>query len=148
MYRRFLNNKDYLGIITQEALDQLTRGDETRFEQAEQAAEASIVDYLSESYEVEQELNRGKYIFDYDRKISYPIGSHFRLNGEICEVLQSINGYKEPSDVEYWKESEDFVNMAQLYFCQSQNLRSLSSIQHLTALCNRLLIEELHRFLH
>lgn len=108
MYRRFLNNKDYLGIITQEALDQLTRGDETRFEQAEQAAEASIVDYLSESYEVEQELNRGKYIFDYDRKISYPIGSHFRLNGEICEVLQSINGYKEPSDIEYWKESEDF----------------------------------------
>lgn len=107
MYRRFLNNNDYLGIITQEALDQLTRGDDTRFEQAEQAAEASIVDYLSESYEVEKEFNRGKYIFDYDRKITYPIGSHFYLDGKICEVLKAINGYKSPSDVEYWKASEN-----------------------------------------
>lgn len=26
MYRRFLNNNDYLGVITREALTQLTRG--------------------------------------------------------------------------------------------------------------------------
>lgn len=34
MYRRFLNNNDYLGIITQEALAQLTRGHNRRFVQA------------------------------------------------------------------------------------------------------------------
>ena len=28
MYRRFLNNNDYLGLITPEALAQLTRGNE------------------------------------------------------------------------------------------------------------------------
>ena len=52
MYRRFLNNSDYLGIITQEALQQLTRGNDERFIQAEQSAEMSIVEYLSENYEV------------------------------------------------------------------------------------------------
>ena len=30
MYRRFLNNDDYLGIITPEALAQLTRGNDAR----------------------------------------------------------------------------------------------------------------------
>ena len=43
MYRRFLNNDDYLSIITQDALSQLVRKNENRYIQAEQAAEASIV---------------------------------------------------------------------------------------------------------
>ena len=62
MYRRFLNNNDYLGIITPEALSQLTRGNEDRFIQAEESAEMSVVEYLSENYEVEKELAQGKYI--------------------------------------------------------------------------------------
>ena len=74
MYRRFLNQNDYLGIITEDALSQLTRGKDICFVQAEQAAEASIMDYLTENYEIERELNRGKFIFEYDRRISYPIG--------------------------------------------------------------------------
>lgn len=44
MYRRFLNNNDYLGIITPEALAQLTRGNDDRFIQAEEAAEMSVVE--------------------------------------------------------------------------------------------------------
>ncbi len=55
MYRRFLNDADYLGIITQEALSQMTRGHAERFIQAEESAEMSIVEYLSENYEVERE---------------------------------------------------------------------------------------------
>ena len=55
MYRRFLNNKDYLSVITKEALMQLTRNDDDRFAQAEEAAEMSIREYLSENYEIEQE---------------------------------------------------------------------------------------------
>ena len=66
MYRRFLNNDDYLGIITPEALAQLTRGNDARFIQAEESAEMSIVEYLSENYEIEKELAKGKYIAEYE----------------------------------------------------------------------------------
>ena len=111
MYRRFLNNNDYLSIITEQAMNQLIRGNEMRYEQAEQAAEATIVDYLSENYEIERELNRGKYLFEYNRKIAYPVGSHFYLDGKICEVLQAINGYKAPTPEPYWEEYEDFADI-------------------------------------
>ena len=43
MYRRFLNNSDYLSIITPEALTQMTRGNSERFIQAEESAEMSIL---------------------------------------------------------------------------------------------------------
>ena len=33
MYRRFLYNSDYLGVITQEALQQLTRGNQNDYDQ-------------------------------------------------------------------------------------------------------------------
>jgi hypothetical protein len=117
MYRRFLNKNDYLGIITETALSQLVRGNDDRFEQAEQAAEASIVDYLSENYEIERELNRGKYIFGYDKRISYPIGTHFYLDGKICEVIKAINGTKSPSTAPYWHlyEGEMEPQQAEVY---------------------------------
>ena len=102
MYRRFLNNNDYLGIITQEALAQLTRGNDGRFVQAEESAEISIVEYLSENYEVEKELARGKYIAEYDRRITYPVGVHIYFEGQIHEVIRSISGYRKPSTVIYW----------------------------------------------
>ena len=114
MYRRFLNNNDYLSIITEQALNQLIRGNDMRYEQAEQAAEASVVDYLSENYEIEKELNKGKYLFAYNRKITYPVGSHFYLDGKICEVLQAINGYKAPAPEPYWEECEEPMNIDSL----------------------------------
>ena len=107
MYRRFLNNSDYLGIITQEALQQLTRGNDERFIQAEQSAEMSIVEYLSENYDVEKELAKGKYIADYDRRITYPVGVHIYFDGQIHEVIRSISGYRKPATVAYWEESTD-----------------------------------------
>ena len=55
MYRRFLNNSDYLSIITPEALTQMTRGNSERFIQAEESAEMSITEYLSENYELQQD---------------------------------------------------------------------------------------------
>lgn len=39
MYRRFLNDSDYLSLLTPEALSQITRNDTGRFIQAEEAAE-------------------------------------------------------------------------------------------------------------
>lgn len=124
MYRRFLNNNDYLSIITEQALSQLIRGNEMRYEQAEQAAEASVLDYLSENYEIEKELNKGKYLFEYNRKITYPVGSHFYLDGKIYEVIKSINGYKEPASEPYWEECEECVNVENLpLYSQMLNYR-------------------------
>lgn len=104
MYRRFLNDADYLGIVTPEALSQMTRGYAERFIQAEQSAEMSIVEYLSGNYEVERELAKGKYIADYDRRITYPVGAYIYYQGKICEVIRAISGYKAPAAVEYWEE--------------------------------------------
>lgn len=114
MYRRFLNNRDYSAIITENALNQLTRGDEGRFVQAEQAAEATMVDYLTENYEVEKELDRGKYICQYDRRVTYPVGSHFYLDGEVCEVIRAINGCKAPCATPYWSEWNGIVDAEEL----------------------------------
>ena len=103
MYRRFLNNSDYLGIITQDSLSQITRNEPETFIQAEEAAEMSVIEYLSENYEIEKELNKGKYIAEYDRKVTYPIGAHIYFDGKIHEIIRSISGYKAPSSVEYWE---------------------------------------------
>lgn len=107
MYRRFLNNNDYLGIITAEALAQLTRGNDDRFIQAEESAEMSVVEYLSENYEIEKELAKGKYIADYDRRITYPVGVHIYFEGQIHEVIRSISGYRKPTTTVYWEECFD-----------------------------------------
>lgn len=107
MYRRFLNNNDYLSVITPEALAQLTRGNDERFVQAEEAAEMSVVEYLSENYEIEKELAKGKYIAGYDRCITYPVGVHIYFEGQIHEVIRSISGYRKPATVIYWQECSD-----------------------------------------
>ncbi len=108
MYKRFLNNNDYLGIITEEALKQLIRNNEERLSQAEEAAEASIVEYLTDNYEVEKELAIGKMLVEYTPSITYPVGAHFYYNGKIYEALRSITGIKAPTDIVYWKELTDY----------------------------------------
>lgn len=138
MYRRFLNNNDYLSIITEQALNQLIRGNDMRYEQAEQAAEASVLDYLSENYEIEKELNKGKYLFPYNRKITYPVGSHFYLDGKICEVLQAINGYKAPIQEPYWEECEEPMDIDSLRpYSQMLNYRpsDIVSFNHAAYTC-------------
>mgnify|MGYP002248956888 FL=1 len=104
MYRRFLNDADYLGVITAEALAQMTRGNADRFAQAEESAAMSIIENLSENYEIEQELNKGKYIAEHDRRITFPVGAFIYLEGRIYEVIRSISGYKVPSTLAYWEE--------------------------------------------
>lgn len=108
MYKRFLNNNDYLGIITEEALGQLIRNNEERLSQAEEAAEASIVEYLIDNYEVEKELEIGKALVEYTPTITYPVGAHFYYNGKIYKAVRAITGVKTPSDIEYWKELVDY----------------------------------------
>lgn len=107
MYRRFLNNNDYLAVITPEALSQLTRGNDERFAQAEEAAEISMIEYLSENYEIEKEFAKGKYIAAYDRRITYPVGVHIYFDGQIHQVIRSICGYRQPATTAYWEETTD-----------------------------------------
>lgn len=109
MYKRFLNNNDYIGIITEEALLQLIRGNEERLAQAEEAAESSVIEYLIDNYEIEQVLTIGKNLMRYNPQIIYPVGAHFYNEGKIWEALRSINGYKAPSDVVYWQEYTDYI---------------------------------------
>lgn len=104
MYRRFLNDDDYLSVISKESLAQMTRGNTERFIQAEESAEMSIVEYLSENYEIEKEFNKGKYIADYDRSISYPVEVHIFYEDKIYATIRAISGYKAPADIDYWEE--------------------------------------------
>lgn len=108
MYKRFLNDNDYLSVITAEALAQMTRNNPERFIQAEESAEMSIIENLSENYEIEQELNKGKYIAGHDRRITFPVGAFIYLEGRIYEVIRSMSGYKVPSTKIYWEEHVDF----------------------------------------
>ena len=109
MYKRFLNNADYLGIVTEEALGQLIRDKEIRLSQAEEAAEGSVLEYLSENYLVEQELAVGKELLPYNRQITYPVGAHFYLNGKIYKAIRTINGRKAPASVDYWMACHEFI---------------------------------------
>lgn len=109
MYRRFLNNNDYLGIVTEEALKQLIREKEIRLAQAEESAEESVLEYLTENYMVEEALEVGKSLTEYNRQITYPVGAHFYHNGDIYKTIRTINGYKAPTGVEYWAEYNEFV---------------------------------------
>jgi hypothetical protein len=108
MSQRFLNNNDYMSQISDELFNQLIRGQQIRVEQAEEAAEASIVEYLTDNYEVEKALQVGKNLREYNSRITYPVGVHFYYEGKIVEALRSINGIKAPASKEYWREYEDF----------------------------------------
>lgn len=147
MYRRFLNDNDYLSVITPEALGQITRGNTERMMQAEESAEMSIVEYLSENYEVERELWIGKYIAAYDRRISFPAGAYLYYEGKVCEVIRSISGYKVPAPVTYWEESSDpnvFVEQTPLY-SQFKNYRPGELVAY-NGVCYRCLEENGYDF--
>jgi len=101
-YQRFLNDKDYLALITQEGLDQLIREVHDRIPQAESSAEVSVLEYLRQYYEVEKELEKGKVIRDYSERITYPAGVYFYYDGLIYRTLTAVNGYKRPHRVVYW----------------------------------------------
>ena len=67
----------------------------------------SVVEYLSENCEEEKELAKGRYIADYDRRITYPVGIHIYFDGQIYEVIRFISGYRKPATVVYWEELID-----------------------------------------
>lgn len=103
-YTRFLNDNDYLAIITPENFEQLVRGFHNRVLQAEQSAEMDIREYLDQFYEVEKELCVGKSMLEYSPMVNYPPEVRFYLDGEPVRALRSISGYHKPAAEKCWKE--------------------------------------------
>lgn len=122
MYRRFLNNADYLGIITEEALSQLIRDKEVRFSQAEEAAEESVVEYLTDNYQIEKCLAVGKNLLPHNGQVTYPAGAHFLLDGKVVKAIRPINGYKAPFISPYWEPYFDEIECEQAIPFYSQTL--------------------------
>ena len=109
MYKRYLNNGDYIGLLTEDHLDQLIRGDERRLAEAEEAAEISMLEYLTESYEIEKVLQAGKNIFAYNPQVTYPAGTFFYFSDKIVKALRTINGCKRPSTYDFWAEYDGLI---------------------------------------
>lgn len=109
-YRRFLTDKDYLSLVTEEHMNQLTREVHERLVQAEQRAEMNLLEYLDQYYEIEKLLAIGKNIAEYSPAISYPANVYFRKDEEIFKTLTAINGYKKPTLIVYWRQVIEFVD--------------------------------------
>lgn len=114
MYQRFLNNKDYLAIITEDMFQQVTRGRQESIVQAEQNAEMSIREFLDNYYEIDEELNKGKSIRVYCPMINYPPGVHFVKGDVIYKTLRAIKGYKKPTTKIYWESVTSLVSLGDL----------------------------------
>lgn len=114
MYQRFLNNNDYLAIITEDLFDQVIHGNQDRIVHAEQSAEMSIKEYLENYYEIDEELAKGKCIREYDPMVNYPPNVHFVKENVIYKTLQAINGYKKPTTKVYWEQLCNFKDMKEL----------------------------------
>lgn len=108
-YLRFLTDKDYISIATEEHMKQLIRGNEDRIPQAEHRAEMKMLEYLDQYYEIEKILAIGKNIREYSHNITYPSGVYIRKDEDIFKTLKCINGLKKPTKMIYWKQVLDFI---------------------------------------
>ncbi|WP_303027605.1 hypothetical protein [Duncaniella muris] len=109
-YHRFLTNKDYCCIATEEHMKQLIRDVPERFPQAEHRAEMQLLEYLDQYYEIEKILAVGKNIREYSPYVSYPGQTWIKKDEEIFKTLMHINGYKKPTKIEYWRQVVDFID--------------------------------------
>ena len=117
MYRRFLNDKDYLAIITKDGLNQLLREEHDRILQAEESAEQDMREFLDQYYEIEKVLAQGKSIREYSPMVTYPADAYFYVKTEnskgdivlqIARSLTSINAYHKPTLKVYWERVLNF----------------------------------------
>lgn len=109
-YNRFLTNKDYCCIATEEHMRQLIRGVEDRVPQAEQRAEMQMLEYLDQYYEIEKVFAVGKNIKEYSVNVSYPGNAWIRKDEEIFRTLTCINGLRRPTKIVYWKHVDGFID--------------------------------------
>lgn len=109
-YLRFLTDKDYISLVTDEHWKQIIRDVPERVVQAEQRAEMNMLEYLDQYYEIEKLLATGKNIREHNMAVSYPSQVWLRKDGEIYRTLTALNGYKKPTKKVYWKKMVDFID--------------------------------------
>lgn len=109
-YLRFLTDKDYNCLATEEHMRQIIRDIPERVPQAEQRAEMQMLEYLDQYYEIEKLLAVGKNIREYSPLVSYPGQVYIKKDEDIYKTLTCINGYKKPTKKVYWKHVEDYIN--------------------------------------
>lgn len=110
-YQRFLINKDYKALVSDEQFQMLVQGDENRLCQAEQNAEMKFLEYLDQHYEIEKLLYVGKAIRPYNAGVTYPVNSYFKTDDGIFRCLKQINGCKKPSATVYWEQLTELWNI-------------------------------------
>lgn len=103
-YQRFLINKDYRAVLSNEQFEMLIQGDENRLAQAEQSAEMNFLEYLDQHYEIEQLFRVGKSIRPYNSGVTYPANAFFKTDDGIFKTLKPINGCKKPTTTKYWEQ--------------------------------------------
>lgn len=101
-YQRFLTNKDYRAVLTDEQFEMLVNGDANRLSQAERSAEMNFLEYLDQHYEIERVFRVGKCIRDYHVGVTYPANVHFKKDGMVYKTLKAIAGCKKPPSTVYW----------------------------------------------
>lgn len=106
-YARFLNDKDYLSIITPENFGQLVRDMPARVVQAEQAAEMDMREYLDQLFEIDKELCKGKAIRPYSPMVNYPPDARFYYEGLPVRTLTNVSGHHRPQAEKYWEQTYD-----------------------------------------
>ena len=109
-YQRFLTDKDYCSIATEEHMRQIIRDVPERIPQAEQRAEMQMLEYLDQYYEIEKVLAVGKNIREYNTCVSYPANVWIKKDGDIFKTLTCINGLKKPTKTSYWKRVVDYID--------------------------------------
>lgn len=109
-YTRFLTNKDYCSLVTEEHWRQIVRDVPERIPQAEQRAEMQMREYLDQYYEIEKVLAVGKNIREYNHNVTYPGQVWIVWNDEVYKTMTRVNGIMRPTKTKYWKQMLDFIN--------------------------------------
>lgn len=109
-YYRFLTDRDYDAIATEEHMRQLIREVPQRIPQAEARAEMQLLEYLDQYYEIEKVLAVGKNIREYNVNVCYPGQVHIRKDEVIYKTLTHINACRRPTKTPYWAQVVDFVD--------------------------------------
>lgn len=122
-YKRFLRNGDYVGLISNNHLQQVSNNfDEKKFVKTEEDSEICILEYMIENYKVEDALAIGKGILDYDPRITYPKDVYFWFQEEVMRTTKEVLGKQVPEINPHWshidtpteEEIDDAVQYSQL----------------------------------
>lgn len=104
-YQRYLRNADYQRSISQQHFNQcFDQKKPFKINQCEMDAEVKVIEFLSQMYEIEDELIKGKSIPNYDKRIAFLEGSYFWNEDIPFRAIRDILGVVRPYSEPYWVE--------------------------------------------